>query len=164
MDIIHKFINFSRSNRDHYLFMYTYANWEQNPPYIYKFDALPHELSNKIATAIFEECPKLESIQTIIDLLKHYKHLDPSDSLKIITSELDDELKTTPLQIPKLFTKEQLIKILDMLALEDDGLLNTFAAGPFSFNSETILIKDNDRVWDQFKKAGMPSSYEKYII
>lgn len=152
-----------RGKPDHYIFMHVDEMWGHNDSYypvVYQFDAYPSEIPSKIAQIIFKD-EIMYNIQLVIQVMKHYQRLEPEKSKEIMTEELESELKeleNTPEWMPEYLSLTDLTKALERISQEDGGLLDSFAPGPCNEISETVLIKDNDHVWDQLVKCGMPTS------
>lgn len=150
-----------RPRPDHYIFMHVDEMWGHNDSYyptVYQFDAYQSEIPAKIAKIIFED-NIMQNVILVIQIMKHYQRLEPEKSKEIMTEELEAELKELqkePEFLPEYLSLKDLTKALERISQEDGGLLDSFAPGPSNEISETVLIKDNDHVWDQLVKCGLP--------
>lgn len=146
--------------KEHYLFMHVDEIWGDNSwPKYWTFDALAKDISREIAQILFVDPLDIDNVRIILDLLRLYQVLEPMTSKEIVTDELCDEmneLENNPNWMPQYLSLEDLVKILERIDQEDGGLLNSFAPGKFTSGRQTVLIKDNDRIWDQLVLAGMP--------
>ena len=161
-----KYVDLS-NKPDHYIFMHVDCQWGHNDSYypdVYLIDAYPEDLVKEIAKVILND-KIIENICFLTNLMQLYKKLEAEKSKEIITDDLETEINDifynnnkseSEWALKEYLSLDDLVVVLERISQEDGGLLKSFAPGPFSTSISTVLIKDNDRVFEQLFMAGIP--------